>query len=542
MVKTDKIIHVLQVGKEDWSSFPKPAHMVVRHLKTSEISDFVTQEKAYRLLFKQQQELLATLNEKGEELPKEKRLKKPIKYAALLLTDKDYQDRDNLVSLGEFFDVFEIFYAIGSQYHSPTLQDFIHRKMAQPLDFQQPEVCLKNLGRSLFSGQYGAKIPISNLQVVPQFNGEIMFQGQSHLVLTGEFGSDFQQIAYFRYNLIYDHHKGLDLFFENLCSKNVKTKLSVQLIPSGSLSDIVQTWEFDLSNHKEQLYIASDVSGYLAVSLFAKGSGELKLGPCHYRDSRRGLGEFILGGVRYVDKQQQEFMYYFDPQDFKPPLCVYFSGFRTAEGFEGYWMMKNMKTPFMLICDPRLEGGAFYLGSSEFEQKISDVIKEKLDFLGFDSNQLILSGLSMGTYGAIYHGSKLSPHAIIVGKPVLSLGEVALKEKLIRPGGFPTSLDILRRYAGYLNQESGTALDDYFWSQFKKGDFSKTTFIVAYMKNDDYDSTAFQKILYETRKTSATVIGRGWAGRHLDGGNGPTLWFLKQYHKVLETSFGRRMS
>ncbi|WP_316242982.1 accessory Sec system protein Asp2, partial [Streptococcus suis] len=87
-------------------------------------------------------------------------------------------------------------------------------------------------------------------------------------------------------------------------------------------------------------------------------------------------GEFILGGQRLVDHQLQEIFTYFDPADFKPPLCVYFSGFRTAEGFEGFWMMKGLKTPFMLICDPRLDGGAFYLGSQELEDKIQGKIEE----------------------------------------------------------------------------------------------------------------------------------------------------------------------
>lgn len=43
----------------------------------------------------------------------------------------------------------------------------------------------------------------------------------------------------------------------------------------------------------------------------------------------------------------------------KPPLNVYFSGYRTAEGFEGYYMMKRMNAPFLLIGDPRVEGGSF---------------------------------------------------------------------------------------------------------------------------------------------------------------------------------------
>ena len=48
----------------------------------------------------------------------------------------------------------------------------------------------------------------------------------------------------------------------------------------------------------------------------------------------------------------------------KPPLAVYFSGYRTQEGFEGYYMMKALDVLFILITDPRSEGGAFYLGDN----------------------------------------------------------------------------------------------------------------------------------------------------------------------------------
>ena len=43
---------------------------------------------------------------------------------------------------------------------------------------------------------------------------------------------------------------------------------------------------------------------------------------------------------------------FLSPGDFKPPLAVYFSGYRPAEGFEGYWMMKNLRCPFLLFSDP----------------------------------------------------------------------------------------------------------------------------------------------------------------------------------------------
>ena len=80
----------------------------------------------------------------------------------------------------------------------------------------------------------------------------------------------------------------------------------------------------------------------------------------------------------------------------KPPLAVYFSGYRTQEGFEGYYMMRGFGCPFILVTDPRSEGGAFYLGDSEFEHMITDYVTDKLDELGLTKDELVLSGASMG--------------------------------------------------------------------------------------------------------------------------------------------------
>ena len=61
-------------------------------------------------------------------------------------------------------------------------------------------------------------------------------------------------------------------------------------------------------------------------------------------------------------------------------------------------MMKNLGCPFLLFSDPRIEGGAFYLGSEELENKVKETIQYYLDYLGLTSKDLILSGLSMGHF------------------------------------------------------------------------------------------------------------------------------------------------
>ena len=197
----------------------------------------------------------------------------------------------------------------------------------------------------------------------------------------------------------------------------------------------------------------------------------------------------------------------------------------------------------MLIADPRLEGGNFYLGSEAFEQRLVAVIQEKLKLLGFKSSDLILSGLSMGTFGALYYASDLSPNSVIIGKPLTNIGTIALNERVLRPGGFPTALDMLYYNTGEITEESARKLDQRFWDKFAKGDYSNTTFAVAYMKQDDYDKDAFPMLfntLKETRST-ARVLYKGLTGRHNDNSPGINKWFLKQYRNILFNNFQRIM-
>ena len=76
-----------------------------------------------------------------------------------------------------------------------------------------------------------------------------------------------------------------------------------------------------------------------------------------------------------------------------------------------------MGCPFLLISESRLEGGAFYLGSEEYESLIVSAIRKACGELGFSENQVVLSGLSMGTFAALYYAMRIAAGNVIVGKP-----------------------------------------------------------------------------------------------------------------------------
>ncbi|HGD0618333.1 TPA: accessory Sec system protein Asp2 [Streptococcus agalactiae] len=510
---------ILQVGEENWATKENiPNNMEWLFIKPDQISDFVTTENNYLTSSKLLQKL-------------------PRKISALLLTEQTYGPE--LSSLSSFFEVYEVFYP-KDKHATGITEEFLRSKMAQRYDSSSPDQLIRQFYKGLFIGQYGEKLQVSQIQIRNDFEGVVNYQGNNYLELEGQFGENYSFLLNFAYNIPFSSDFYNELFLEHIIEGDIDIRLVISLIVDGSVDDIAKEWYFEKEDLNQLISLESDISGSLAVKLFAKGKGIVKLGPLHRRNGRGGLGTFLLGGERHIDAIGHEFMTYFDPVDFKPPLTVYFSGFRSAEGFEGFWMMKSMKTLFMLICDPRLQGGAFYIGSKEYEQKIVDAIQEKLAFLNFSSDQLILSGLSMGTYGATYHGAKLNPHAIIIGKPIFNLGTVAQRERLERPDGFATSLDIQLLNQGDLTSSSSEKLNNYFWKSIEEGDFSNTTFALAYMKNDDYDATAFSDLLQYFRGKKHKILGRGWDGRHGDCSAEVGAWFTSQYRRMLSNDFGRK--
>ena len=395
--------------------------------------------------------------------------------------------------------------------------------------------------RNYFSKPYGEKFGIGNVAIAQGFRGKVSWSGKYSVSLEGDYGEELTQIAYWRTNIPVFNGQAIDLWLEYKKDPAVEIALSVTQFVSGSISDIQQTWYFSEKDLDEIVVLDNQMaSGPIFVSLLAKGKGNLDIIALHDRYSRRGHGLFLPGGKRYVASNREEIFYYFDPGDLKPPLTVYFSGYKTMQGFEGYYMMKKMGCPFLLIGEPRLDGGSFYMGSKEYEAAMANIIREHMNELGFNNKQVILSGLSMGTYGAMYYGCDIVPHAIILGKPLASIGDVADNERLHRPGGFPTSLDVVQYLTGGTDQESVDKMNRRFWDKFDATDWENSKFVVAYMIEDDYDSTAYNTLISHVKSNGVQVYGKGIHGRHNDESAAINAWFRGQYDKILQEDFSRK--
>lgn len=460
------------------------------------------------------------------------------------LMDLVILDRDITLSEEKAFTLFTRGYCLFATENVQMLNSATSRyfkaRMGQYLYTGDVQYFLAHEVRNYYPNPYGEKFNPAKLAISDSFTGRVSCDGNYNLLLDGEFGEDFVQIAYWRYNVPVFEGQCIDMYLEYEKTGDVEIKLRIFQFYNGSIGDIKQVWEFDEEQLQDVFRIDNESDyGPVFVSILAKGTGSLNIISLHDRHSRRGHGFFLPGGERLVSSKGEEVFVYFEKGDLKPPLAVYFSGYRTQEGFEGYYMMRGFGCPFILVTDPRSEGGAFYLGDSEFEQMITDYVTDKLDELGFTKDELVLSGASMGTFGSLYYGSKLSPHALLLAKPLANMGNVARNERILRAGGFATSLDILMKNYDNLSDEAIEQLNNRMWDRFDNADWSHTKFIISYLYEDDYDPDGYPSILSHLKSSGVEVYGKGSHGRHTDNSANVMAWFKSQYENLLHDDFSR---
>ncbi|MCD8109471.1 MAG: accessory Sec system protein Asp2 [Clostridiales bacterium] len=413
-----------------------------------------------------------------------------------------------------------------------------HLKQADIPDF------LKMLPQQYYHEQEGSKLPVRQLKAVHPFDRILSYDGNRAAVFDMDFGDEYRQLMFAGYNIPVNLHenRGIEIWPEFSVGDQVRIQYRFRFFLQGSTDEAVWSGIVEGDTYRKPLVLRTARKGYMSVQIFVKGRGRAEIGPIHHRSSRLGAGQFLPGGQRAAASDRGEVIHYFDPGDCRPPLMVYFSGYRTAEGFEGNMMMRSFGTPFLLLADPRLEGGAFYLGEKDYEERIAAIIDSTLETLGFSPDQMIMTGLSMGAFGALYYSCRFHPHAVVLGKPLINLGQVAANERRLRPGGFPTSLDVLRMAEGGLEPEHVQRLNDRIWRRFDTADFRDTVFAVAYMKQDDYDGSAYEDMLRHLEGRQITVVGKGLDGRHNDNTSGIVSWFMSQLTRILRQDFKREVT
>ena len=445
----------------------------------------------------------------------------------------------NILILDDYVDPYRVYYVNDNNFtYDEDIQYFLNKKMAKEIDSSNIYDFLKTAHFSYYGSQsYGDKIKIQSITVNPSFHGEISYVGYDSIKLTGEFGDEFKPLVTWRNG--YQHVSKSQIwkiFLEHNIDDECDIQLVIKYIPAGEVKRVSRREVFTKEDLKKVIKIfENQYNPGLFISLYARGRGTIKLGDLHFRQSREEHGVFYPGGESFLDSNMHEMLFYFHPGDLKPPLNVYFSGYHSREGFEGFYMMRNLGKPFLLISDSGLEGGSFYLRSPEIKNKIVEVISYYLDKLKFDKNDVIISGLSMGTFGALYYGSIFSAKGIILGKPLFSLKNIAENIQTIRPGIFSTILDVIESIKVKNNIESNEQLEEHIWKVFNDADFKNSKIIVAYMKHDDYDNTAFHDLMNNVSNKDIEIISKAINGRHNDNTGAVVNFFINQYKLLLNS-------
>lgn len=424
-------------------------------------------------------------------------------------------------------------------------QNILELKNAQFIEVGDIKALAKDLNQTFYSGQWGFKFTFDNIQFEPYFKGRIEQLGHNYIRFIDQNIQAYQKVANWGGPLGVAGNTLWEIRTEfKRQNPTTDVRLDVSMInPYTNEIYYSQSFENDQLNEVLPLKV-SEQGAYILVELFIKGNKvELDVGQISLRKAHDGRGTLLVGEKEMVDDQamNEQLYYYFDPGDFKPPLVVYFSGFRLALGVEGANMMRALEAPALIFGEQRILGGSFYVGSKKFEQEIVRIIQTTLKKLGFTANQLVLSGLSMGTYASLYYSSYLNPEWVVVGKPLTKLGDIAANERINRPDAFPTSLDVLLKLTGGISNENIEQANNIFWDSFRSHDHSKTNFVIAYMKEDDYDRNAFDDLYRYLHQNSpkSRVIHKGLTGRHNDDTNGIVEWFLMQIRNILTSKYGR---
>ncbi|WP_295729316.1 accessory Sec system protein Asp2 [uncultured Limosilactobacillus sp.] len=481
------------------------------------------------------------------KLPKPKRKNgKPKKrqkfFNMVLVTAPVNLTDDEWARLQWKIDPYRVLYTPGVYDHlSPAGQSFLLQNRAKLVQ-QTPQETIADLDKKYFTAEHGGfKMPPHHLIINRTLIQDgITYPDPGHVTVHVN-AEDWQTLGNYREDWYIAPHRQMKVWLEFSQNVNVVVRLRVFATQDGQRRQFI----LDLDSRREPVIplAVQDYGQFISVAVEVRGLGDLTIGYVHGRWSRYGVGHYIPGGQRLIDPENnEEIPYYFNPGDGQPPLNVYFSGVSMVEAYEGKNMLRRAQAPSLAIFDPRLSLGQFYF-SANLEKRITQLIQQTLANLGFNHQQLVVMGISAGSYAAVKLGAPLQPKAIIVGKLLANLGHIAARGRLHRPDDFQASYDIVTRI---MNNESNIhdlqQLNDTYWRVLSECDLSQTKLFVTYMKSDNFDDQSFARFAQTPAvKASEEFAYQGYPGRHNDNSYAISNWFKRRLDQVLHDDFGREV-
>ena len=385
-----------------------------------------------------------------------------------------------------------------------------------------------------------SKLSVHNIRLGGDTSG-VSYMGNAWIQIDRDFGGAMVPVLSWDLSPWKGENDTILLWPELRLEGDVDAELVVKLFSSQIVGDAMRSWHFSLRNLEDKITIGEPEEGFLSFSMQASGKGSIFVGTLHARKQVTKWGTILAGDRRFVDLYGGEMFSSFDFGDRRAPLVVHFSDFQRKESYEDREIFRRFGVPMLVFMDPRLFEGCYYIGTPELEEHIAANIQDAMNVLGINPSKVIFSGFGMGAYAALHYGVRFHPASILITEPVVNIYDVALDERTLRPGRFPGALDAFLYLMQVKKPESGRKLNDRIFRELDSANLQDTVVGIAYMKEDDYDPTAYDDIVEHLALQKAAVYGKGVTGRHGDDPKAIFDWYLFRLKLLLREKYNREI-
>lgn len=478
-------ISVLQIGDNDWTAQIDTTHIDWQHTTILDLPTRLTRQKDPYVL----------------------------EQTYVVLTDNELSSTLLSSQISEWPALRVIYFA---KTITPDFQEILAERRAFCVQDTTPKAIQNRLQTDFEFDQIGFPTRFSEQQFMPMLPTGIHFKraGRFSAQFSGDFGQVWQQIGTLKTFVgdLVPHAENM-VWLDYDQTQTVAVQLQFVFYKDNHIQ-AVQTVTGDALRQQHTIGGIDDYQDY-QILIFAKGAGELDLHVLHQRRSRHELGTLLPGDDWQMTDDNEEVLSYFNPGDRRAPLIVNFSGIRLhVDGFEMRGPLNELGTPYLLFSDVRMQGGAFHIGSEAYEQKIIETIKKAMKTLNLQPEDVILTGYSMGSLPAMYYAADIKPHAIVVAKPLISLGTLTGNAEFPREVNQDWTLDVRRFLAGRMHQDDTDMLDSILWQHIENVDWSKIAVALFTLKQDEYDGQSLPQLLKFFEENKTPVIHTQEVGTH----------------------------
>lgn len=428
-------------------------------------------------------------------------------YSYLLIDTGAVKEEDVLTIIKNGRSRSILYFGGKSEYHN-FFEEFGHFNVDSL--WQEKKIgMIEECARYFYQGQWAGPIAPSEFGIISSMiPGKISRYGRYKLILSGDYGEEWiTAITWNRSHQTWTQslpplrklYSGGT--FKLLFDYDKTEQLDVQFLVYFYYKN--GTRERSCITKKEAiLKIPKDTSINLVLQI--KGGGTFKLKKIYVTKDRGEYGYYLPGDKVEFTKRSEQICTYFVPGKKTEKLIVSFTGaLNELYKFE-YLSLSTLNYPVLYFQDNRARGGAFMLGeelNNEYEDAVINKILDIAKKLSIDKSDIILNGYSMGSFSALYYGTKIGVGHVIASKPIVFLGDVTKDADLIFSNdGMMTEARLY--LTGRTMEKDTKILNSIICQTLEATHAVDTHYHLFVMKNDELDSKAgfFLKNILDKQK------------------------------------------